>query len=110
MIGACTPHWCSDDLVAYDFGLFVEPERRGGLAAAGLLRGFIRWAHDKGAVDITAGITPGVHLEATTGLYQVVGFGKVGHLFSYQGADMKSVVPGKRVTVRVDPGGRHIMK
>src|SRR3546814_12128452 len=46
MIGACTPHWCSDDLVAYDFGLFVEPERRGGLAAAGLLRGFIRWARD----------------------------------------------------------------
>src|SRR3546814_12295405 len=40
MIGACTPHWCSDDLVAYDFGLLVEPERRGGLAAAGLLRGF----------------------------------------------------------------------
>src|SRR3546814_20029307 len=59
MIGACTPHWCSDDLVAYDFGLFVEPERRGGLAAAGLLRGFIRWARDKGAVGITARIQLG---------------------------------------------------
>src|SRR3546814_21148286 len=52
MIGACTPHWCSDDLVAYDFGLFVEPERPGGRAAAGLCaresvgegtEGAVRW-------------------------------------------------------------------
>src|SRR3546814_18753628 len=66
MIGACTPHWCSDDLVAYDFGLFLEPDRRRGLAAAGLLRGFIRWAPAKGAVETPPRPPTGRHLETPT--------------------------------------------
>lgn len=84
-LGGCESHWCSDDLVAYDFALFVAPEHRGGSTGVRLLQHFIAWASAKGARDITAGVTTGVNLDGATRLYQSLGFRHVGHVFSHEG-------------------------
>lgn len=83
--GWCAPHYFTDARVASDFGLFVEPAHRGGALAALLLRRFVAWARDRGAVLIDAGITTGVHLEATTRMYCGLGFVPVGTVFEFKG-------------------------
>lgn len=80
-IGLCQPHYFSDDLMASDLALFVEPGKRGGLAAARLLQAFKVWARARGAVDIGAGVTTGVCDELAARLYRSVGFEPAGLLF-----------------------------
>lgn len=83
--GWCAPHFFSDARVASDFGLYLDPEhRRSGLAAA-LLRGFVVWAHERGAVLVDAGVTTGTRLDATTRLYRSLGFEPVGTVFEFKG-------------------------
>lgn len=84
-IGFVTPHFCSDDLAAYDFGLFIAPQYRGSRAGFALLKAYAEWANAKGALQINAGITTGVALDASTRLFQAAGFAHVGHLFEFQG-------------------------
>jgi L-amino acid N-acyltransferase YncA len=69
---------------ACEFAVFVRPDARGGIAAAGLLRAYARWARECGAELVQAGITTGVDTESSARLYSVVGFQPVGQLFEYQ--------------------------
>ena len=61
MVGAASEHWACDALVAFDIALFVLPDRRGGIAAARLLKAFAAWCKEQGAVIATAGISTQVH-------------------------------------------------
>ena len=70
--------------VASDFGLFIEPASRGGMTAPRLLKAYIEWAKEQGAVMIQAGITTGVHVEQTTRLYEKLGFRNNGQLFELE--------------------------
>lgn len=85
--GWCAEHFFSREKTAGDFGLFVQPDRRGGIAAARLLQAFVAWAREQGVADqwIQAGITTGVHIEATTRLYRSIGFAPIGTVFEFQG-------------------------
>jgi len=83
MAGWCAEHFFSHDKTAGDFGLFVHQDRRGGMAAARLLKAFAQWAREQGATMIRAGITTGVHLEASTRLYRAVGFRPVGTVLEF---------------------------
>jgi len=70
----CAPHWSSRDRVAFDLGLFLAPEARGGMDAVRLVRAYREWARGRGAVHITLGISTGVHAEQTGHLYERMGF------------------------------------
>jgi GNAT superfamily N-acetyltransferase len=79
--GYVCEHYFARTLVAGDYALFIAPEHRGGMAAPRLLKAYVAWAKSRGAVMIQAGITTGVHVEATTQLYQRLGFQPAGALF-----------------------------
>ena len=61
--GVAEREW-NHDLVAYDHGLFVSPDRRGGILAIRLLEQFAAWARSLGAAP-GVGLTTGVNTEAT---------------------------------------------
>jgi GNAT superfamily N-acetyltransferase len=79
--GGISDFWFGNDSHAYDYGLFILPEHRGGSAAIRLLAAFESWAKDMGAVWCDVGITTGVHVEQTTRLYQKLGYNQSGVLF-----------------------------
>lgn len=79
--GIAMPHWCSDDEVACDLALFVEPGRRGGMAAVRLIKAFVAWAENRSAKQINLGISTGVHTEETAQLYRAIGLKQFGYLF-----------------------------
>lgn len=84
MLASIDEHYFSSARVASDFALFVSPDRRGGIAAAALLRRYAAWARERGAVLIQAGITTGVNVEAATRLYRAIGFQPIGPLFELE--------------------------
>jgi GNAT superfamily N-acetyltransferase len=80
-------HWYSTDKMAYDIALFVRPDRRGGLTAAKLVKEYVEWAREKGAVITQFGISTGVHLASTGALLNRLGFEASGFLYDYSGTE-----------------------
>ncbi|MCP2076421.1 UNVERIFIED_ORG: GNAT superfamily N-acetyltransferase [Pseudomonas lini] len=80
MAGGLTDQWFSDDLIAYDYSLFVEPSKRNGVIAIRLIQTFQEWARIKGAKQIHMGIGTGVNVEGTTRLYESQGLRNIGPL------------------------------
>lgn len=80
MAGAVTDQWFSNDLIAYDYSLFVEPSKRNGVIAVRLIQTFKEWARLKGAKQIYMGIGTGVSVEGTTRLYESQGLRNIGPL------------------------------
>lgn len=80
MMGLAMQHWCSDDIVATELALYVEPECRGSLLAARLIRRYLSWAGALGAKIITAGVSTGVNVEQTARLYEAMGMKRFGVL------------------------------
>ena len=80
MAGGLTDQWFSDDLIAYDYSLFVEPSKRNGVIAVRLIQTFQEWAKIKGAKQIHMGIGTGVNVEGTTRLYESQGLRNIGPL------------------------------
>ncbi len=76
-----TPHWFSHDLMASDLALFILPEHRGGMTAVRLIKHYIAWAGEKGAVITQMGISTGVHAEETAAMFSAVGLKQFGYLF-----------------------------
>lgn len=74
MAGAITEQWFNDDLVAYEYCVFVEPSRRQGLIAMKLVLAFQEWARIKGAKEIHMGVTTGPGSSSTARLYSRLGF------------------------------------
>lgn len=74
LAGAVTEQWFNNDLIAYEYCLFVEPSRRQGLIAVRLVLAFQEWARLKGAKEIHMGVTTGVNTNGTARLYARLGF------------------------------------
>lgn len=81
LAGFMAPHWFSQDEVAQDLALFVNPDRRGGMAAVRLVKEFVTWAESKSAKLIGLGISTGVLVEETAQLYRTIGLKQFGYLF-----------------------------
>ena len=81
MAGAVVDQWFNDDLVAYDYSLFIEPTKRHGVTAIRLIRAFEAWARIKGAKHMQMGIGTGVNVEGTSRLYQSLGLELFAPLF-----------------------------
>lgn len=86
-IGFIHTQWFSDELIAGDLALFVEPGMRGGVCAAQMINRFCKWANAQGVEkhNIQLGITTGVKVEETTRLYEKLGFMRSGTIFNYRG-------------------------
>lgn len=80
MAGGIIDQWFSNDLIAYDYSLFIEPSKRSGITAIRLIRTFQEWAKLKGAKQLHMGIGTGVGVEGTTRLYESQGLRKIGPL------------------------------
>lgn len=81
MAGGVVDQWFSNDLIAYDFSIFVEPKRRNGLIAMKLMLAFEEWARIKGAKQVHMGIGTDINVEGTSRLYKHMGFRHFGPLF-----------------------------
>jgi len=81
MVAFISEHWCSTDRIAYDFGLYIKSEKRGGMAAIRMIRYYKKWAEERGAKMISLGTSTGVNTERVSRLYERLGFKKVGYLF-----------------------------
>lgn len=82
--GGIAEQFFSRQLMAFEYGLFVAPEHRGGSAGPRLARAFIDWSKEHGAAVINMGITTGVHAERTGHLYSRLGLQQTGLLYSME--------------------------
>jgi GNAT superfamily N-acetyltransferase len=81
MVAIATEHWCSDDLVLCELALYVEPEYRGTLIAAGLIKRFKGWKEQTGAKLATVGVSTAISdemTEKTARLYEALGLKRFG--------------------------------
>lgn len=85
MVAAASEHWACDALAAFDIALFVMPDRRGGIAAARLLKAYAAWCKLIGAAMATAGIGTQVHPDQSAALYRAIGFKEIGPIFDVLG-------------------------
>jgi GNAT superfamily N-acetyltransferase len=79
--GLLTEYYFSQDRMAVDLALFVDPKRRGGIAAIKLVQAFEDWAFEHGAKEICPATSTQVAPERTAQLYHLLGYEVVGNLF-----------------------------
>jgi GNAT superfamily N-acetyltransferase len=79
-IGSLAPFEYCEGTYAFDRMLYVDPQKRGLLAARMLVQSFEKWAKDNGALRVLLGITTGVHVERTEKLFNKLGYATVGAL------------------------------
>lgn len=72
----------TDVKVACDMFLFVTPDQRGTIAAARLVKAFVKWAEEVGAHGVSMGISTNINPERTGRLYEKLGFTNVGALYT----------------------------
>lgn len=74
-------HWCSHDVVASDYAVYVMPEARQHGVAKALIDAYVVWAKAQGARHISIGSTTGVNTDQAGRLYQRMGFEYVGPVY-----------------------------
>lgn len=78
MLAMVQEHWLADGAMASDLTLYVEPGKRGGIAAVRLIKAYKCWAESKKVVYTNLGVSTGIEIERTGALYEKMGFGCVG--------------------------------
>lgn len=81
MAGGIIDQWFCDEMVAYDYSIFIDPARRSGITAIRLVRAFEEWARLRGARHVQMGIGTQLNVEGTSKLYQSLGFELFAPLF-----------------------------
>lgn len=86
-IGGISEHYFSKGLISSDILLYVNPEHRGGLTGARLIKSYVKWAKCSGVpndsirLDQTAGIAPKI----VDRLYKKLGFYPIGTHYKMRG-------------------------
>lgn len=83
LLGYAAPFWWGDDLESLDMLLYVAPERRGGMSAPKLIRGYVKAAQEMGVADIKIGTSTGIESERTLRLFERMGFQNMGAGFHF---------------------------
>jgi L-amino acid N-acyltransferase YncA len=78
LIGCVERHFFSDRLVASIIHYDVLPERRMSGAALRLMSSFRKWAENRGAVELSAGVNSGTHIDKTDKFLRRLGFVQTG--------------------------------
>jgi len=76
--GSITPYFFSRGWVASDFVWFVLPEYRGSRAAIKMLKMFLSWSRDMGAMEAYVGVSTNVSPQRTGKLLERLGFTHIG--------------------------------
>lgn len=79
-VGSVAPHGFLDQVFAFDRLVYVDPKRRGTLAARALIDSFETWARNMKASRILLGVTTGIRTDATVRFYNKLGYNTVGAL------------------------------
>lgn len=80
-LGGVTYEWFSDELIAFDYSVYVVPEKRNGRVAIKLFKAFENWATEKGAEYLHVGLSTGINVEGNSRFYCSLGFKENGVLF-----------------------------
>lgn len=83
LAGGIGQDYFGDDLFAFEYGVYVTPERRGGMAGPGLVRAFLRWADDLGVTRKHMAISTGIATVRTGDLYMHLGAEDSGALYTW---------------------------
>lgn len=78
LIGCVERHFFSDRLVASIIHYDVLPERRMSGAALRLMSAFRKWAENRRAVELSAGVNSGAHIDKTDKFLRRLGFVQTG--------------------------------
>lgn len=81
-VGWAHEQYFGHDKVAVDLALFVDPDKRGAMAGAMLIKKFIEVAKEKGAAQIVISNSTGVDKERVGKLYEKMGMEHVGYVYS----------------------------
>jgi GNAT superfamily N-acetyltransferase len=81
LIGYKSSYMFCSETVASDLALYVRPGRRGGFAAAALIRRFSAWARASGAREACLSTSLNVRNERTAAFIERLGFRCVGGVF-----------------------------
>ena len=81
LIGVLAPYVFCSEKNASDIALFVYPDKRGGVAAARLIKSFECWGYAMGAKQICMGVSTGVRVEQTHRLMVGLGYTHCGGVF-----------------------------
>ncbi len=82
MAGKVEEYFFCGERIASSVFLFVDPARRGGLAAVKMVLAFRAWARSRGAVEIYIGVAGGVNVERTGRFLQRLGLKLTGGNYS----------------------------
>ena len=74
LLGALERYFFAAERVAGALGLYVTPASRGGPAAVKLITAFRRWALNRGAAELSIGVTSGLDLKRTDRFLRRLGF------------------------------------
>jgi GNAT superfamily N-acetyltransferase len=91
LIGCIEQHFFSEQLVASIIHYDVLPEKRMAGAGLRLLTAFRKWAENRGAVELNAGVNSGVHLDKMDRFLRRLGFQQTGGNYSLSLARKKPV-------------------
>lgn len=76
--------WQNYQKTAFDYVLYVAPERRYSGVAATLVQTFIRWAKELKAARVCVGTTVGINDAVVSKLYEGLGFKQSGKTFQLE--------------------------
>ena len=82
LIGCVEQHFFSEQLVASIIHYDVLPEKRMGGAGLRLLTAFRKWAENRGAFELSAGINSGIELDKMDRFLRKLGFQQTGGNYS----------------------------
>lgn len=73
-LGGLNYEWFSDELLAFDYSVYVTPLKRNGRAAMRLFAAFEAWARNSGAIYVHIGISTNINVERTRRFYHLLGY------------------------------------
>lgn len=83
LAGGLAQDFFGETVAAFEYGVYVDPARRGSMDGVRLVKAYLAWARERGAVYINMGVTTGVTTDRTGALYEKLGARKVGDLYSW---------------------------
>lgn len=83
ILAVAVPHYACNLVQACDIAYFVQPDARGGVAAAKLVDAFRLWATELGA-EANIGINTGVQPERTARLLHALGAEQTGTVWTWR--------------------------
>ncbi len=83
LAGGIGKNYFGPDLFAFEYGVYLKPGYRRGMAGARLAQTFLDWADSKGVPNKHMAVSTGIETERTGQLYQHLGAREAGRLYTW---------------------------